>query len=44
MSPRSAAPITDDVIAAIAKFFHGGAGPSHSEISRVLTGTGYSDD
>ena len=26
MSPRSAAPITDDVIAAIAKFFHGGAG------------------
>jgi len=24
--------------------FHGGAGPSHSEITRVLTGTGYSDD
>lgn len=43
MSPRSAAPITDDVIAAIAKFFHSGAGPSHSEISRVLTGTGHSD-
>lgn len=27
MSPHSAAPITDDVIAAIAKFFHRGAGP-----------------
>lgn len=44
MSPRSAVPITNDVIAALAKFFHGGGGPSHAEISRVLTGTGYGDD
>lgn len=43
MTTRRAAPITDDVIAAIAKFFHAGHGPSHSEISRVLTGTGHGD-
>lgn len=43
MRTRSAVPITDDLIAALAKFFHGGAGPSHSELGRVLTGTGYGD-
>jgi len=43
MSPRAPIPLTDDVIAAVAKFFHGGAGPSHTEITRVLTRTGYSD-
>lgn len=43
MSPRASVPITDDVIAAIGKFFHGGAGPTHTEITRVLTGTGYGD-
>ena len=44
MSPRAAVPMTNDISAAIAMFFHGGAGPSHSAISRVLTGTGYGDD
>lgn len=43
MSPRAAVPLSDDVIAALARFFHKGAGPSHTEISRALTGTGYGD-
>lgn len=44
MSPQATVPLTNDVCAALAMFFHGGAGPSHSTISRVLTGTGYGDD
>ena len=38
-----AAPLTDDVAAAVAAFFHGGDGPKHSAISRVLTSAGYGD-
>lgn len=44
MSPRATVPLTNDVSAALARFFFAGAGPSHSTISRVLTGTGYGDD
>lgn len=43
MPLRAVAPLDNDVIGAVAKFFHGGAGPSHSEISRILTGSGYGD-
>lgn len=44
MTTCATIPLTDDIVTALAKFFHGGAGPSHSEISWALTGTGYSDD
>jgi len=44
VSPRASVPLTNDISAAIAMFFHGGAGPSHTVVSRVLTGTGYGDD
>ncbi|MDE9364741.1 abortive infection family protein [Luteipulveratus sp. YIM 133132] len=44
MSPRAAVPLTSDIIAALAMFFHGGLGPSHTVVSRVITGTGYGDD
>jgi hypothetical protein len=40
---RSAVPIDGEVAGAIAKFFHGGAGPSHSAVTRVLNSSGYSD-
>ena len=40
----SAAPLTDDVAGAVAQFFHGGAGPSHTDVSRVLTQSGYFDN
>lgn len=40
----SSAPLTDDVVSAIAAFFLGGAGPRHKLISDVLTRTGYGDD
>jgi Abortive infection C-terminus len=40
----SAAPIDREVAAAVSKFFHGGAGPSHTDLSRVLISNGYSDD
>ncbi|MBP9920302.1 MAG: abortive infection family protein [Dermatophilaceae bacterium] len=43
MSPHSI-PTTADVAGALARFFHGGAGPSHSTISRVLLEAGYFDD
>lgn len=43
MSPRATVPLTRDVIAALAMFFHGGDGPSHSTISRVLIGAGFGD-
>lgn len=39
----TAAPLTDDVAAAVAGFFHGGEGPKHSAISRIVTSAGYSD-
>lgn len=44
MSPRATVPLTSDISAALALFFHGGAGPSHTTISNVLTGSGYGDD
>jgi Abortive infection C-terminus len=44
MVGASGAPIDGEVAAAVSKFFHGGAGPSHSEISRVLIANGYGDD
>lgn len=43
MSPSSI-PTTADVAGALARFFRGGAGPSHSVISRVLVEAGYFDD
>jgi len=42
--PPSSLPTTGDVAGAVARFFHGGAGPSHSVISRVLTESGFFDD
>ncbi|MBK8446296.1 MAG: abortive infection family protein [Micropruina sp.] len=36
--------ITDDVAAAVGAFFHGGEGPTHSAITRVLVGAGLNDD
>ncbi len=44
MSPGSSLPISGDVAGAVARFFHAGAGPSHSSISRVLVESGYSDE
>ena len=44
MSPPNSLPTTGDVAGAIARFFHGGAGPSHSSLSRVLMESGYFDD
>lgn len=44
MSSMSGAPVDGEVAAAIAKFFYGGAGPTHAAVSRVLTSNGYSDD
>ena len=43
MSPRATVPLTSDISAALAMFFHKGLGPSHTVVSRVLTGTGYGD-
>ena len=37
MSPSSL-PLTGDIAGALARFFHGGSGPSHSSITRVLVG------
>lgn len=34
------APVSDDIAAAVAAFFHGGEGPTHSAVSRALTGAG----
>lgn len=44
MVQRSALPIDGEVAGAIAKFFHGGDGPAHSAITRVLVSSGYNDD
>ena len=44
MSPRATVPLTSDISAAMAMFFHGGAGPSHTTITTVLTGSGYGDN
>jgi hypothetical protein len=37
------APVSDEVAVALARFFYGGAGPSHPTISRVAAGAGYGD-
>ncbi|MFD3352695.1 abortive infection family protein [Streptomyces fradiae] len=37
-------PLTDEVAAALAQFFHAGAGPSHSRLTSAFTGAGYSAD
>jgi hypothetical protein len=37
------APVTDEIAVALARFFYGGAGPSHPALSRVATGAGYGD-
>jgi hypothetical protein len=37
------APVSDDIAAALASFLHGGDGPSHSTVSRVLTAAGLDD-
>lgn len=44
MAPISVAPVSSEIGAALARFFHGGAGPSHSAITRVLTENRYGDD
>lgn len=36
-------PVSDDIAAAIAAFFHAGEGPPHSAVTRVLTGAGLND-
>ena len=36
--------ISDDIAAAVAAFFHGGEGPPHSVVTRVLMAAGLSDD
>jgi hypothetical protein len=38
------APLGDEVAGAFARFFHAGAGPAHSAISRILVSSGYGDD
>src|SRR4029077_3930381 len=37
------APVSDEVAVALARFFYGGAGPSHPTISRIAAGAGYGD-
>lgn len=37
-------PISNEVAAALARFFHGGDGPSHSVLTRAFTAAGYAAD
>ena len=37
-------PVSDEIGAALARFFHGGIGPSHSSLSRVFVAAGYGQD
>jgi hypothetical protein len=37
-------PVTDEISAALARFFHGGDGPSHSQLSTAFSSTGYKSD
>ena len=37
-------PVTDEIAAAIARFFPGGIGPPHSVLSTAITGAGYGAD
>ncbi|GAB3438969.1 abortive infection family protein [Phycicoccus ginsengisoli] len=43
MTAASSVPLSRDVAGAFAVFWHGGDGPSHTVISRVLTSAGYFD-
>ena len=36
-------PVSDEIAVALARFFYGGAGPSHPAISGVATAAGYGD-
>ncbi len=36
-------PVSDEIAAALARFFFGGDGPSHSKIGNVFVGAGYGD-
>lgn len=44
MAIGSNQPIDGEIASAVARFFHGGSGPSHTVISRILMSTNYSDD
>jgi hypothetical protein len=35
-------PITEEITAALSRFFHGGGGPSHNTLTRVFSASGYS--
>ena len=37
-------PLTEEIATALSRFFHAGAGPSHSQLSSAFIGAGYSDD
>src|ERR1700737_4141343 len=37
-------PVSDEIAAALAGFFFGGAGPSHTKLSTVFVGAGHSAD
>lgn len=37
-------PVNDEIAAVLGKYFFGGSGPSHSELSRVFITAGYSQD
>jgi hypothetical protein len=37
-------PLTDDIAAALSRFFHAGSGPSHSQLTAAFTGAGYLGD
>jgi hypothetical protein len=36
-------PVSDEIAAALARFYHGGAGPSHSKLTTAFVGAGYGD-
>ena len=38
------APVSDEIAAALARFFFGGAGPSHHALTGVAAGAGYGED
>jgi hypothetical protein len=40
----SQVPVSSEIGAALGRFFFAGNGPSHSNLTRVFTGAGYSDD
>lgn len=40
----STPPVSDDIAAAFAAYFHGGLGPSHSKLTTAFAAGGYSDD